>query len=185
MTAGVYNHVFAFSSSTEQTARERGMSSEHNEGQFRYFVVVVLGVVAFIAIVGWLVTRSAGESAPQQASSEETKAVEERTSPVGEVTTQTAQAEAPAQAAAGPADGEQVFKQVCTACHGMGIAGAPKFGDKAAWADRIAQGKETLYTHALNGFTGSKGMMPPKGGNASLTDEQVKAAVDYMVANAQ
>ncbi len=161
------------------------MSSEHNEGQFKYFVIVVAGVVAFIAIVGWLVSRSAGESTTaEQASSEEVKAVEERTKPVGEVSTEVAQAAAPA-VAGGPVDGEQVFKQVCTACHGMGIAGAPKFGDKAAWADRIAQGKETLYKHAINGFTGSKGMMPPKGGNTSLSDEQVKAAVDYMVANSQ
>ena len=68
------------------------------------------------------------------------------------------------------------------ACHGAGVAGAPKIGDKADWGPRIAQGKDTLYTHATQGFTGKKGTMPPKGGAANLSDEEVKAAVDYMVA---
>jgi cytochrome c5 len=67
------------------------------------------------------------------------------------------------------------------ACHGTGVAGAPKLGDKAAWAPRIKQGKDTLYNHALHG----KGAMPPKGGNASLADDAVKAAVDYMVSASQ
>ena len=70
-------------------------------------------------------------------------------------------------------------------CHGAGIAGAPKFGDKAAWAPRIAQGVNVLYTHAMGGFTGKGGVMPPKGGNLALTDPDIKAAVDYMVAAAR
>jgi cytochrome c5 len=70
-------------------------------------------------------------------------------------------------------------------CHGAGIAGAPKFGDKAAWAPRIAQGSDTLHTHALKGFQGKAGMMPAKGGNAALADADVKAAVDYMVSKAK
>lgn len=76
--------------------------------------------------------------------------------------------------------GEKTFNANCAACHGAGVLGAPKVGDKAAWAPRIAQGKDTLYTHALNGFK----MMPPKGGNAALKDEEVKAVVDYMVSKA-
>lgn len=88
---------------------------------------------------------------------------------------------------AGPANatGQAVFTQTCAACHAAGIAGAPKVGDKADWGPRIAQGKTVLYTHALQGFTGKKGTMPPKGGNTSLSDADVKAAVDYMVAQAQ
>jgi cytochrome c5 len=78
------------------------------------------------------------------------------------------------------ATGEKVFTATCQACHGTGVMGAPKFGDKAAWGPRIAKGKEALYTSALNGFK----MMPPKGGNAGLKDEEVKAAVDYMVSKA-
>jgi len=79
--------------------------------------------------------------------------------------------------------GKKVFDTTCMVCHGTGVAGAPKFGDKSLWAPRIAQGKETLYLHALNGFTGKSGVMPPRGGNTTLTDSDVKAAVDYMVAH--
>lgn len=90
---------------------------------------------------------------------------------------------APAQpqtvAAAAPAaagNGEAVYKQVCVACHAAGVAGAPKFGDKAAWQPRVAQGLPALYISALKG----KGAMPPKGGSAA-PDADIKAAVDYMV----
>jgi cytochrome c5 len=76
--------------------------------------------------------------------------------------------------------GEALYKQTCMACHAAGVAGAPKLGDKAAWGPRIAQGNDTLYTHALKGFQGKVGMMPPKGGS-SAPDADVKAAVDYMV----
>ncbi|HXS51605.1 MAG TPA: c-type cytochrome [Usitatibacter sp.] len=84
-------------------------------------------------------------------------------------------------AQAGNAAGKKTFDAVCTACHSAGVLGAPKFGDKAAWAPRIAQGKNTLYNAALHGLRA----MPAKGGNASLSDADVKAAVDYMVAAAK
>jgi len=80
--------------------------------------------------------------------------------------------------------GKALFNSACTACHTAGIAGAPKFGDKAAWAPRIAQGTNTLYEHAIKGFQGKAGMMPPKGGSTA-PDADVKAAVDYMVAAAK
>jgi len=79
------------------------------------------------------------------------------------------------------ADGKGTYDKACVVCHAAGVAGAPKLGDKADWGPRIAQGNDTLYTHALKGFQGKKGMMPAKGGNASLADADVKAAVDYMV----
>ena len=87
-------------------------------------------------------------------------------------------AEAPQQVAAagGKVDGKATYESVCTVCHAAGVAGAPKFGDKAAWAPRIKTGKDKLYASALHG----KGAMPAKGGNATLSDEAVKAAVDYM-----
>jgi cytochrome c5 len=83
---------------------------------------------------------------------------------------------APAAPAAA-ADGKAIYDQTCTACHAAGVAGAPKLGDKAAWAPRIATGMDSLLKSVING----KNAMPPKGGNAALTDAQVKAAVAYMV----
>lgn len=81
------------------------------------------------------------------------------------------------------ATGEDPYKKACAACHDQGIAGAPKLGDRAAWAPRIKQGMDALYTVGLKGKPGT-GMMA-KGGNASLSDAEVKAAVDYMVSKAQ
>jgi len=86
-----------------------------------------------------------------------------------------------AASAGSAAEGKAVYDQTCHVCHGTGLAGSPKYGDKAAWAPRIATGMDTLYNAALHGLRA----MPPKGGNASLTDAQVKAAVDYMVAAAK
>jgi cytochrome c5 len=86
-----------------------------------------------------------------------------------------------AGSAAIPKDGAAVFQQTCSACHGAGIAGAPKAGDHAAWAPRIAKGKDVLYQHALQGFQGTAGVMPPKGGRVDLPDDLIKAAVDRMV----
>ncbi|HSO08207.1 MAG TPA: c-type cytochrome [Pelomicrobium sp.] len=91
-----------------------------------------------------------------------------------------AAAPAPEKTAAA-ADGEAVYNKACVACHATGAAGAPKQGDKAAWAPRIAQGKDALYTAAIKG----KGVMPPKGGATSLSDAEVKAAVDFMVAKSK
>ena len=93
-------------------------------------------------------------------------------------------APAPQQAAAGP-DGESVYKKTCALCHASGVDGAPIPGNKDDWGPRIAQGKELLYKHSLEGFTGAKGMMPPRGGGASLSDDEVKAAVDFMVSKSQ
>lgn len=77
--------------------------------------------------------------------------------------------------------GKSVFNGTCAMCHGVGAAGAPKPGDKADWGPRIAQGMDVLYKHAIEGFTGAKGAMPARGGAATLPDDDVKAAVNYMV----
>jgi cytochrome c5 len=79
------------------------------------------------------------------------------------------------------ADGAKTYKEACQACHMTGAAGSPKLDDKAAWAPRIAQGKDALYANAING----KGAMPAKGGRADLSDDAIKAAVDYMIAQAK
>ena len=83
------------------------------------------------------------------------------------------------------ADGKKTYETVCFACHGTGAAGAPKIGDKAAWAPRIKQGMATLKDHALKGYTGKAGAMPAKGGNPSLADADVGAAVEYMVSQSK
>ena len=90
-----------------------------------------------------------------------------------------------ARAAVADLSGEEVYKQVCTMCHGAAVAGAPKTGDKAAWAPRIAQGMDTLHKHALEGFQGKAGYMPPKGGRADLSDQSIMNGVDYLVQQAR
>ena len=80
-----------------------------------------------------------------------------------------------------PKTGAEVYQQVCSACHGTGLVGAPKAGDVAAWGPRIAKGNAVLYDHALHGFHGSAGTMPARGNRPDLPDDIVKAGVDYMV----
>ena len=77
--------------------------------------------------------------------------------------------------------GKQIWQDTCQVCHQTGLAGAPIMGDQKAWASRIKRGKDSLYTHALEGW----GDMPARGGNANLSDQQVMQAVDYMLANSQ
>lgn len=110
-------------------------------------------------------------------------AIAERLAPVGQLCLQgqdcgTAAAPAGNSASSGgDIDGEGIYGNVCSACHESGAAGAPIRGEEEAWAARTEQGFATLVDHAINGI----GAMPPKGGNASLSDEEVEAAVAYMV----
>ena len=90
-----------------------------------------------------------------------------------------------ASAPAVMADGKATYDMACFACHATGAAGAPKMGDKDAWAPRIAKGMDTLTLHAKEGFKGDSGFMPAKGGNPSLSDEDVAAAVEYMVSQSK
>ena len=153
--------------------------------------LVVLTVILFIVaqMVGGKPTKAVEATV-------DAKAVAERIKPVGELTVGAVEAVKattaastvmdaiiPSANAAGATDdkGKKIYDASCMACHAAGVAGAPKLGDKANWAPRIAQGADTLHTHAIKGFQGKAGMMPPKGGNMSLKDEDVKAAVDYMV----
>jgi len=79
--------------------------------------------------------------------------------------------------------GRAIWLETCEACHANDVAGAPLVSNKAAWKPRLAKGKDKLYVSALNGLTGPKGtQMPPRGGNDKLTDDQVKSAVEYMMA---
>lgn len=139
--------------------------------------IMVGSIVAAVILLAVVVPFSIkGDHKPAAAGSPEDVAT--RIQPVAKFELQKAGTPAAGGAAK---DGATVFNTVCTACHTPGAAGAPKVGDKAAWGPRIAQGTETLYKNALNG----KGAMPPKGGSANLSDAEVKAAVDYMVAKAK
>ena len=81
--------------------------------------------------------------------------------------------------------GPQVYNEACLACHGAGVGGAPILGDASQWTARLDQGMETLVAHAIDGYQGEAGYMPPKGGRLDLSDEEVTAAVEYMVAESQ
>ena len=116
--------------------------------------------------------------------------VAERIKPVAQVNVASAETQREpvksAAAAASPTrNGQQVYQTTCVACHDAGIAGAPKLGDKGQWAKHLAKGLDTLYASALNGVQGATGAMPPKGGNPALSDAEVRAAVDYMVARSK
>jgi len=81
--------------------------------------------------------------------------------------------------------GPQVYNTACSSCHGAGIGGAPVLGDPAQWVERIAQGEDMLKQHALQGFTGSTGFMPPKGGRVDLSDGEIMDAVEFMLGEVQ
>jgi len=116
--------------------------------------------------------------------------VTERIKPVAQVNIASAetQREPVKNAAVAPSpgrNGQQVYQTTCVACHDAGIAGAPKLGDKSQWAKHVAKGLETLYASAVNGVQSATGAMPPKGGNPALSNAEVKAAVDYIVARSK
>ncbi|MFN7887378.1 MAG: c-type cytochrome [Betaproteobacteria bacterium] len=138
--------------------------------------IVVLSFVVPIFVIVLLVKYVVGAKVTGAGSDAMTpEAIAERLRPVGTVSL---------AGASGPRalqSGEAVYTLACTACHGAGIAGAPKTGDAAAWAPRIKQGYDTLVKHAVEGFKGSAGVMPAKGGNADLDPVEVARAVVYMV----
>jgi len=169
------------------------VSASHDRTFFDTFLLV-LGILVGVTIGLIIIARiiAANTSVANRAEDPEyQRQVEQRIQPVARVaiagqdnTALAPPAAAPAVAATAAADltGEQVYNQACVACHGAGVAGAPKLGDKAAWAPRIAQGMDTLHKHALQGFQGKAGYMPPKGGRTDLSDQSVMNGVDYIVA---
>jgi len=141
----------------------------------RRLALVAAAVFALLATWG-----ASAQSAQEQA-------LVERIRPVGEVCLEgdSACAAPVAAVASGPRTGEQVYGAACVACHDTGAGGAPKTGVAADWADRIAQGADTMLQHAIAGFTGSKGMMPPRGTCMNCSDEEIRLAVEYIVSKSQ
>ena len=162
---------------------------------WKSFSGLIASLVALTVVLFILAQVVGGKPDQSVEATADAKAVAERIKPVGELTVGSVPAEKvtavssnrvmdaiiPTANAAAADDGKKIYDASCLACHAAGVAGAPKLGDKANWAPRIAQGNDTLYTHAIKGYQGKAGMMPPKGGNMALKDDEVKAAVDYMV----
>lgn len=153
----------------------------------RWFGGMILAMIALTALLMALAGITAADvNERKQAENEmqNTESLVERISPVGKLAIGVADSIIPV-ANAEPRSGDKVYGIACVACHGSGVAGAPRVGDAAAWSARVAQGADLLYDHAINGYSGSAGYMPPKGGNPDLSDDEVKAAVDYMVDNSK
>lgn len=166
------------------------VSAAHDKKFFDTFLLV-LGILIVIALGLYALARMvAGETQEAHIPADPAMkaAVAERIKPVAKLAVSGADNSALAvakPAAAAPAEelpGEQVYNMACVACHGAGVAGAPKYGDKGAWGPRIAKGPDTLHKHAIEGFQGQTGFMPPKGGRVDLADKSIMNAVDYMVA---
>ncbi len=165
------------------------MSAEHDRKFFDTFMLI-LGILAAITIGLMLLAGVISDRTAKQFRAEDPLNQREtlaRIAPVAKVAvagqdnTALAVPAAATTTAAVDLPGEEVYAQICSACHTAGVAGAPKSGDKAAWGPRLAQGAATLNKHAIEGFQGKAGYMPPKGGRTDLTDQSVINAVEHMV----
>lgn len=171
----------------------------HQDSSFiKTFSTVVAGLVVFsifLAVFAGLFQ----QQLTQEVSEARLEAVEERIAPIGAVhageSGEQALAASTVSSGAAPStdatstdatamSGEQVYNNVCGVCHESGAGGAPQL-EPPAWQERIDKGRETLVSHAINGFQGNSGMMPAKGGRMDLSDEQVRKAVDYMLAQVE
>lgn len=171
--------------------------SEHemSDAQFgKIFGAMIASMVTLtvvLIILAFIVTQNVNARMAAQKEADRTMEINTRIAPVGSMNVGAAEQTAAAQpeaAGAAPTEalsGEAVYTANCAACHAAGVAGAPKLGDAATWSQRLAQGDDILYEHAIKGYQGSAGYMPAKGGNANLSDDEVKAAVDHMVANSK
>ncbi|WCE05482.1 c-type cytochrome [Pseudoxanthomonas sp. JBR18] len=155
---------------------------------------MVIGILAVVTVGLIIGAYFLSKTIPAEVSPVAAKQTQSRISPVGAVyagaTGAAAQAAAAAAATAaaaaqgaygGTLDGKEIFNQLCTACHTAGVGGAPKL-DAAGFGARASKGKDTLYKHAIEGYTGPDGgVMPPKGGNPGLSEAQIHATVDWML----
>ena len=171
------------------------MSQEQDKIFFRNFTLTLAFIAAMMIafyVIADMVTNE-GENAKTNVN---TISVAELTKPVGQVAVAGEETEntivqneivADASAVGKSISGESVYNGLCVNCHGIAALAAmiPQAGDAATWGPRIKKGTDVLYANAINGYTGELGMMPAKGGNPALSDEEVKAAVDYIISQVQ
>lgn len=167
------------------------MSQEQDKIFFRNYSIVI-GILAVFLFFSFVLAQFVGID-EEKAMKQREALTAEMTEPEGSVSVEGVDeapeleevAEEAEEVAAGPKSGEEVYNGMCKMCHAMPGIGAPVVGNAEEWAPRIAKGTETLYNNAINGFSGPEGfMMPPRGGG-NFTDDEVKAAVDYMIAQSQ
>lgn len=162
----------------------------------KHFSLIIVGLVVLTLVLIGAALLAHRELPPERSPVAEQRVIEQ-IKPYGAVyagetgaaamaaAAEAAQAAAAAQVAfGGSTDGELIYNNACAACHGTGAGGAPKL-ERAAWTARLAQGTDTLIRHAIEGFQGDAGLMPARGGNPALTDEQVAASVHWMLDHLQ
>jgi len=161
--------------------------SKHDQ-QFYDRFIIILGILIGVAVFLFVIARWIGVSelnANNQSDPMFQDAIQERIQPVARVAIagedfveeEVIEVEAVKEVMTGP----QVYNAICGSCHGAGVAGAPKTGDSGAWSARVAAGRDKLNANAINGFQGPAGFMPAKGGMTNLSDDEVIAAVQYML----
>jgi cytochrome c5 len=168
-----------------QKSEQQHHQSKHDQHFYDTFMLVLGILVAFAIGMYWLANgiADATPGASEKGTSTEEQLIDQRLAPVadvqisGDAKSQMAQAAPVAGGGGAPKSGKEIWQGTCSGCHQSGLLGAPKIGDKAAWAPRIAKGMDTLKQHALEGFNN----MPAHGGNPSLSDDDVVKALEYMV----
>ena len=171
------------------------MSQEQDKIFFRNFTLT-LAFIAAMMITFYIIADMVTDEGENAKTNVNTISVAELTKPVGQVAVAGEETEntivqneivADASAVGKSISGESVYNGLCVNCHGIAALAAmiPQAGDAAAWGPRIKKGTDVLYANAINGYTGELGMMPAKGGNPALSDEEVKAAVDYIISQVQ
>jgi len=167
------------------------LTRQHDQQFFDSFMLVI-GILMGVAVGLFFLARMIAVETEGRFVQEDPAvlaAIDERIAPVGQVAligSPEAEAAAPTVAAPEPVEttlsGPQVYNAACYLCHSApGVGGAPVLGDVAAWQPRVARGLDTLVMHAIEGYMGEAGFMPPKGGRVDLSDEEVASAVEYMV----